>query len=129
MILDLSNPVSLMRLRCGDTRDLPILPDEVYSSTLAEKKGDIKSASILCAHYILATLAFKSHQKMMGLEVWGAEAFKNYQSYLQMVIKNPDFTGISPLPYSGSSVSPIAMFQKNWADTYSCGCTEYSVKL
>lgn len=121
MILDLSNPVSLMRLRCGDTRDLPIFPDEVYQKALDDKKGNVKAASILCAQYILATLAFKTHQKMAQLEVWGAESFKNYQSYLLMVVKDPDFSGISPIPYSAEGVSPIAEFQKDWDKQYTDG--------
>lgn len=120
MILDLSNPVSLMRLRCGDTRDLPLLTDEVYESALQQKKGNVKAASILCAQYILATLAFKTHSKMMQLEVWGAEAFKNYKEYLVMVVKDPDFSGISPIPFSQEGVSPITKFQKDWDKQYSC---------
>lgn len=123
MILDLNNPVSMMRLRCGDTRDIPVLPDEVYERSLADKNGDVKSASILCAQYILATLAFKSHQKMMGLEIWGKEAFDSYKEYLIMVTKNPDFSGISPIPYSASTPSPISAFQKDWDKQYSCGCS------
>lgn len=122
MLLDLNNPVSMLRLRCGDTRDIPVLPDEVYCKTLEEEKGNLKSAAIKCAGYILATLAFKSHQKMMGLEVWGAEAFKNYQSYLLMIVKNPDFSGISPIPYSATGPSPITKFQKDWDKAYECGC-------
>lgn len=122
MILDLNNPVSLMRLRCGDTRDIPVLPDEVYERTLIDKNGDVKSASILCAQYILATLAFKSHQKMMGLEVWGKEAFDSYKEYLIMVTKNPDFSGISPIPYSATGASPISQFQKDWDKQFDCGC-------
>lgn len=123
MILDLNNPVSLMRLRCGDTRDLPILPDEVYEHTLEEEKGNIKAASIKCAQYILVQLAFKTHQKLSQIEVWGAEAFKNYEAYLLMIIKDPDFSGISPVPYSDcGEVSPIVQFQKDWHKAYEQKC-------
>lgn len=120
MILDLSNPVSLMRLRCGDTRDLPILPDEVYESALQEEKGNIKRASLLCCQYILAQLAHKCHQRMNMLEVWGSEAFKQYIEYVRMVAKDPSFSGISPIPFSQEGTSPITAFQKDWDQQYSC---------
>lgn len=120
MILDLSQPTSLIRLRVGDTRDIPLMPDEVYESALTQKGGNIKAASILCAQYILATLSFKTHSKMAQLEVWGAEAFKNYQTYLMMIIKDPDFSGISPIPFSQEGASPITAFQKDWDKQYSC---------
>lgn len=120
MILDLSNPVSLMRLRCGDTRDLPILPDEVYESALAEKKNNLKQASLLCCQYILAQLSFKTHQRMNLLEVWGNEAFEQYMQYVMLVVRDPSFSGISPIPYSQEGASPITAFQKDWDQQYSC---------
>lgn len=120
MILDLNNPVSLIRLRCGDTRDLPILPDEVYESALIEKKGNLKQASLLCCQYILAQLSFKTHQRMNLLEVWGNEAFHQYLQYVKMVIDNPSFSGISPIPYSHEGTSPITKFQKDWDKQYQC---------
>lgn len=119
-IIDLSSPVGMLRLRLGDTRDLPILPDEVYEKTIEDKNGNLKAATILCGQYILATLAFKSHQKMMGLEVWGAESFKNYLIYLEKVIKDPSFNEISPIPYSQEGTSPITEFQKDWDEQYKC---------
>lgn len=121
-LLDPTSKITMMRLRCGDTRDIPFLPDEVYCSALDEKKGDIKSASILCAQYILAQLAFKTRAKMVQLEVFGGDAFKQYQEYLLMIVKNPDFSGISPIPYSATGPSPINEFQKDWDKSYECGC-------
>lgn len=123
MILDMTSPISALRLRLGDTKDYPqMLPDEVYEHALAENNGNLKAATILCGQYILAQLAFKSHQKMGMLEVWGSESYKNYMQYLMLVVKNPDFSGISPIPYSATGASPISQFQKDWDKQYGCGC-------
>lgn len=121
-IIDLSTPVGALRLRLGDTRDLPMLDDCVYEQALLDTNGNLKAATILCGQYILAQLAFKTHQKMGLLEVWGSEAFKNYQTYLLLVIKDPSFSSISPIPYSASGPSPITEFQKDWYNMYECGC-------
>lgn len=128
-IIDLSTPIGALRLRLGDTRDLPMLDDCVYEQALVDTKGNLKAATLLCGQYILAQLAFKTHQKMGLLEVWGSEAYKNYTSYLLLVLKNPDFSGISPLPFTQLSCpSPIARFQKNWDKQYDCsiyaGCCD-----
>lgn len=125
-IIDLSTPVGALRLRLGDTRDLPMLDDCVYEQALLDTNGNLKAATILCGQYILAQLAFKTHQKMGLLEVWGAESFKNYMTYLMLVIKDPNFTSISPIPFSLASAcpSPIDRFQKNWYDQYDCSCYE-----
>lgn len=119
-ILDLNDPISLMRLRTGDTRDIPVLPDEVYQKTLDDNSGNIKVSSIICAQYILATLAFKGQQRMGIVEVYGQHVFRQYQDYLMMIVKNPDFSGISPIPYSHEGTSPITKFQKNWDEQYDC---------
>lgn len=125
-IIDLSTPVGALRLRLGDTRDLPMLDDCVYEQALRDTKGNLKAATILCGQYILAQLAFKTHQKLGLLEVWGSEAFKNYQAYLMLVIKDPSFSSISPIPFSlASCTNPITRFQKDWDKQYDCSCYNY----
>lgn len=119
-MIDLSSPVGILRLRLGDTRDIPILPDEVYEQALEEKKGNLKAATILCGQYILATLAFDSQASMGVVTVYGNQVFRQYQDYLTMVIKDPSFSSVSPIPYSGDCTSsPITEFQKDWYMTYS----------
>lgn len=130
MLLDLQNPVSLLRLRLGDTKDYPqMLPDEVYCKTLEDCKGNLKAATVLCGQYILVQLAFKTHQKMGMLELWGRESYISYKDYLTSVIKNPDFSGISPIPYSATGSSPISKFQKDWDKNYECGCSDKVLPL
>lgn len=129
MILDINNPITALRLRLGDTKDIPFLDDIVYEQALTEKKGDLKAATLLCGQYILAQLAFKTRQKLALIEVYGSDAFKQYKEYLLLVLKNPDFSGISPLPFTQLSCpSPIARFQKNWDKQYDCsiyaGCCD-----
>lgn len=120
-ILDPSDPISMLRLRCGDVRDIPLLPDEVYQSALSEKNGNMKAAAILCSQYILAQLAFDSQSRLGVIEVYGNQVFQQYKEYLVMVTKNPDFASISPIPYSGDNgLTPIIEFKKHWDREYDC---------
>jgi hypothetical protein len=114
-IIDINSPVGLLRMRCGDTRDIPILPDEVYEKAFADKGGNLRSAAILCGNYILAQLAFDSQQRMGVIEVYGNQVFQQYKEYLTMMVKDPSMSEISPIPYSGDGTqSPIVKFEKNW---------------
>jgi hypothetical protein len=129
-ILDLNDPVSMLRLRCGDVRDLPMLPDEVYQNALSEKKGNMKAAAILCCQYILAQLAFDSQQQLGVITVYGNQVFRQYRDYLIMVTKNPDFASISPIPYSGSNgTCPVIEFKKDWDRAYHDCCHKSWGKL
>lgn len=122
MIIDIASPVGMLRYRCGDFLDgAQQLPDEVYESALAEKNGNMQKAAILCCQYILAGLAFGTHQKLGIIETWGSEAFENYKSYLMLVIKDPAFSSVSPIPYSGDNgLTPIIEFKKHWDREYDC---------
>lgn len=114
-IIDINSPVGLLRLRLGDTRDLPILPDEVYQQALDSKNGNMKAATVLCGQYILATLAFDSQQSLGVVTVYGNQVFQQYKEYLCLVIKDPNFSSISPIPYGGNGEeSPIVCFTKDW---------------
>ena len=114
-LIDINSPIGLLRMRCGDVRDIPILPDEVYSQALAEKNGNMKSAAILCGNYILAQLAFDGQQQMGIITVYGNHVFQQYKEYLMLMVKDPGLSEISPIPYSGDGgVSPLVRFTKNW---------------
>ncbi len=124
MILDLNDPVTLLRLRCGDTRDIPILADEVYQSALREKNGNMKAATMLCANYILAQLAHRSTQTLGVITVYGSQMFDQYKQYVMMITKDPSFSNISPIPYSGpGGESPIVKFTRDWDK--GCDCSIY----
>jgi hypothetical protein len=71
---------------------------------------------------ILGTLAFKTHRKMgLQLEVWGREAFESYKEYLLLIVTNPNFMDISPIPVNiaGTTVHSLIKFQNEWNLNYS----------
>jgi hypothetical protein len=115
-VIDINSPVGMLRLRLGDTRDVPILPDEVIQQALDTNNGNMKAATKLCGQYILATLAFDSQQSLGVITVYGNQVFNQYKEYLMMVVKDPNFSSISPIPYGGSDgcESPIVRFTKDW---------------
>lgn len=114
-LIDINSPVGLLRMRCGDVRDIPILPDEVYESALVEKNGNLKSAAVLCGNYILAQLAFDGQQQMGIITVYGQHVFQQYKEYLMLMVKDPGLSDISPIPYGGEDgESPLVRFTKNW---------------
>jgi hypothetical protein len=104
MVIDPTTDIGKLRLKCGDTGDLTLLPDLVYSTTLADSSGNINQAAKTCSMYILAMMSQNPHQKMVQLEIWGSEIFENYRKYLTMLYKDSSFSGICPIPYSGTPV-------------------------
>lgn len=114
-LIDINSPLGLLRLRLGDTRDIPILSDDVYQKTLDDNNGNLKASAKLCGQYILATLAFDSQQSMGVITVYGNQVFNQYKEYLMLVVKDPNFSDISPIPYGGSGEeAPIVCFTKDW---------------
>lgn len=122
MSIDFSSDVGRVRLRIGDVSDLPFLSDAVIIDAIQENDNSLPRASQLCAQYILAQLAFKSHKKMVQLEVWGAEAFENYRKFLIDTVSNPAFIGSTyPIPYGVNSTDtkdPVEQFIKDWNNNW-----------
>lgn len=120
MIIDISTAIGKTRLRCGDVGDLEILPDSVYTATLAEVNNSVPKASVICATYILGTFSQKSHRKIGALESWDNAKFEQYKQYLMMIAKDPAFNGINPIPYSPTSniQSPIVEFLTDWTGNF-----------
>ena len=122
MILDPTSDIGKVRLRVADWQDLPYFPDSVYSAVIGDSDGNLPKASKTMAMYILGVLAHKTHRKLNQIEVWGAEAFKNYKEFLLLTVKDPAFMDISPIPYSGTvEFSPIMQFQSDWNKNYYSG--------
>lgn len=125
-LLDPTQPIGKMRLRVGDFSDLPLMPDSVYLSALADCNNNVPKASVLVAQYILAMLTGQTHQKLAQIEVFGAEWFQNYLTFVKATILNPNFMDISPMPYVaqiknefGQTVElPLVQFQKDWNNNY-----------
>ena len=125
-VIDITTDLGKLRYRLVDFLDLPILPDSVYTQTLADTKNangtnNLRAATILCGNYILASLSFSTHQKMGVLECYGNQAFTQFKEYVLMVVTNPAFNSISPIPYSASTggVVPMLRFQEDFAKNYS----------
>lgn len=123
MILDPTSPIGMVRLRVADYSDLPLFPDSVYQAVLDENSGSIPATAKTMASYILGALSHKTHRKLAQIEVWGAEAFKNYKDFLILTVKDPAFMSYSPVPYGLSSVdnNPLLQFTQDWNKNFYAG--------
>lgn len=120
MALDPTTNLGKVRLKIGDWTDLPILPDSVITSVLADNDNNVNRASSLCAQYILGALTSRTHKRLAQLETWSGEQFSNYVKFLQMTVLNPHLTHVAPVPYSGSGTEdhPIQTFIEDWKEGY-----------
>jgi hypothetical protein len=130
MALDPTTDIGKLRLRVGDYSDLPIFPDSVYSSALADTQtqfinglsktiintapnnipvtipyetlpaNNLPAAARLMSQYILGALTSRTHQKLAQVEMWGAEWFNNYLKFVQNTILNPQLMDMAPMPYT-----------------------------
>lgn len=118
--LDLSNQIDQIRLRVGDYLDLPYLPDSAYQHALDQTENNITRATILCAQWILAQLAFGAHRKMTQLEVYGNQMFDQYKQYLMLIIRDPMVSQNCPIPYAGgiTTPNPLIQFTEDWNANY-----------
>ncbi len=123
MVLDPTTNIGKLRLRIADYSDLPYLPDAVYQSTLDDNDDNLNTSATILAKYILGMLAHKTHRRMgLQLEIWGAEAYKNYRDFLLLTVSNPSFMDVSPIPYSSASdFSPIMQFASDWNKNFTQG--------
>jgi hypothetical protein len=121
-VIDPSTPLGKVRLRTGDWSDLPILPDAVIQSALTDCQESVPRASALCAQYILATLAFKTHRKLAQLETWSNEQFEHYVDFLKTTVLNPNLMATAPIPYTGMVEvdHPLIKFVEEWNAEYAC---------
>lgn len=121
--LDLSNPIDQIRLRVGDYLDLQHLPDSAYQHALDQTTNNVPRATILCAQWILAQLAFGAHRKLAQLEIYGNQMFDQYKQYLVLLIKDPTISQICPIPYSAGTevTNPLIAFTEDWNANYSGG--------
>ncbi len=123
MSLDPTSNIGKLRLRVADYSDLPYLPDSVYQATLEDNSFNLPRSAKVIAQYILGMLAHKTHRKLAQIEVWGAEAFKNYKEFLLLTISNPAFMDISPIPTGTTKdiMNPIIQFQGDWNKNFTLG--------
>lgn len=121
MSLDPTSNLGKLRLRVADYSDLPLLPDSVYHSVLEDNGNNLTRSAKVIAQYILGMLAHKTHRKLAQLEIWGAEAYKNYKDFLLLTVSNPAFMDLSPVPVVTSVESnPLIDFQNHWNANFTC---------
>lgn len=115
-IIDPTTNLGKLRLRVADYSDLPFLPDSVYTATLADTNDNLPRAAKIVASYILGIMSQKTHRRLSSLEVWGAEAFKNYKEFLLLTFTNPHFMDIAPVPYFGgvNEKHQLVEFVESW---------------
>lgn len=137
MVLDPTTDIGKLRLRVGDYSDLPIMPDSVYTSALADCSGSLPQTAVLMAQYILASLTGQTHQKIAQIEVFGNQWFENYMAFVKNVILNPRLMQSSPMPYTpatkdeyGNTVEvPLIQFQKDWNNNFASGTESQQSRL
>lgn len=115
-VIDLTQPIGKLRYRLGDYLDIQRLPDSVYQSALDDTGNNLRTATILCGQYILAGLAFDSQQRMGVIEVYGQQVFEQYRQFLMMVLKDPSFNSVCPIPYvaGGDCLHPLLQFEQDF---------------
>lgn len=131
-VIDYNTPEGKLRMRLGDTSDIPFIPSSVYTSVYADSGDNLVASTKALGSMILGQLAFRTHRKMgLQLEVWGKEAFDSYKEFLLLTINNPAFMDLSPIPYSAGSdcESPILLFQKSWNQNFTQGTEGQQLNL
>lgn len=124
MIIDPTTNLGKLRLRVSDWSELPYLPDSVYLQTLADNNDNIQKSTVVIGNYLLGIFSQGTHRRLsQNLEVWGGERFSQYLKYLMLIVKDPSFSGISPIPYSasGTELHPILQHISDWKKNYPLG--------
>lgn len=123
MVIDPSTNEGKLRLRLSDWSDIPFLPSNVYQQTLTDNDNNLQKCTTILGSYILGILSQKTHRKLATLEVWGNEAFSSYLKFLDRIIKDPAYSGISPVPYmaTGDGTNEIVDFISDWRRNWYAG--------
>ena len=115
-VIDPTSLIGQCRLITGDYLDIQRLPDSVYQTSLTKYSYNVNRAARECASFILASLTFSTHEKLGIIETYGEKVFQNYLQYLRLIVSDPAFSSVCPIPYSGStsSVHPLIKFTKDF---------------
>jgi len=119
-LIDPSTDIGRIRLKTGDTRDISILTDAVIQQVLTDCGNNLRLATATCGQYILATLAFDGQAKMGVIEIYGNDIFNQYKQYLMLMIKDPAFNSVCPIPYvaGADELHPILQFKEDFDGAY-----------
>lgn len=89
-VLDLENSLEdRVRLAVGDSTDLPIFPDSVYTYLLTKHNNNENAAVKEAAYLILGQLTQETRSRLDRLEFFGQQKFDNYIRFIREVIKSP----------------------------------------
>lgn len=122
MVIDPSTDIGKLRLRLGDFRDCPVLPDSVYAQTLADNSNNLVSSARILAQYILASLAYQTRSKISNMiESYDNQQFEQYRQFILDTISNPALMTYAPVAViTGDTTqpNPLIDFQKLWNAGY-----------
>lgn len=97
-----NNPVDAVRLKVGDIyEDFEILDDVTYQYFLSENDDNVVRASLDAARAILFKLTRWSRERTGDIEVYGNDWFKNYRNALTDMLRNPNLSIFTAMPYAG----------------------------
>lgn len=115
-MIDPTTNLGRLRLRVADFQDIPLLPDIVYTQTLADTSNNLPASAKILAMYILGVLSSRTHRKLATMEVFGSDYFKQYKEFIMLSFTNPNFMDLSPIPIdmSGTTLHPLIQFQQDW---------------
>ena len=118
--IDPSTAIGKLRLRLADWRDYQILPDNVYTQTLADCDNNLNKATAILAQYILAVLSQNTRSKMGIIESYDDQAFTQYRQFIIDTISNPAIMTIAPIAMvtGADTANPLIEFQKLWNAGY-----------
>ncbi len=133
MVIDYSTPEGKLRMRLGDTSDIPIIPSSVYTSVYADNDNDLMRSVIAIGSMILGQLSFRTDRRMgLQLQVWGSQAFSNYRDFLLLTVTNPAFMSFSPIALqslTSDNRNVLSEFVKDWNNNFYSGTQSQSMAL
>lgn len=101
----------------------------MYTQTLLDTDDNLYKCVIILGSYILGIFSQRTHRKLAMMEVWNDQQFSQYKTYLMMIVKDPMYSGISPIPYSATADNPLADFQSDWNKNFYNGTASQQLAL
>lgn len=88
MALDFTKAVDRVRLKTGDTFEIPIYDDTIYQKVLDAANGNEYKAAVDMAGYILAKFANEGfRERASAYECYGKERFQSYLDYVREFLR------------------------------------------
>lgn len=104
-----NNPVDALRLEVGDTDiDDVWLTNEDYAYYQQKYPNSFRSAVLAAAQGILFKLSRYTRERAGQVDVYGAEAYKNYSDALRMKLKDFSLSEVKPISFFGGTYREVA---------------------